>query len=82
MTKHKNEVFFKESYLMGHRAKYYAICIEFQERGRPHVHLFIWILNTPNIKNEAVYTEFIEKTNAPLPDHLKDPQLSELVTTF
>ena len=82
MTNHKNEVFFKKSYLMGHWAKYYAICIEFQERGSQHVHLFIWILNTPNIKNEAAYTEFIEKTiNTPLPDHLNDPKLPELVKT-
>ena len=61
---YKAEVFFKEIILGGPlgKTKYYAIRIEFQERGSPHVHLFIWIFNAPNIENEAAYIEFIEKT--------------------
>ena len=43
------------------KTKYYAICIEFQERGSPYVHPFIWIFNAPNIENEAAYIELIEK---------------------
>ena len=55
----------------------YAIRIEFQERGSPHVHTFIWIFNAPYIENEALYIEFIEKTiNPQLPNHLNDPELS------
>ena len=42
--------------------KYYAICIEFQKRGRPHVHSFIWLFNAPNIENEAAHIELTEKT--------------------
>ena len=42
--------------------KYCAIGIEFQERGSPHVCLFIWIFSVPNIQNEDTYIEFIEKT--------------------
>ena len=42
--------------------KYYAICIEFQERSSPHFHSFVWIFNAPNIQDEDVYIDFIEKT--------------------
>ena len=76
MAKHfqyKVEVFFKEIILDGllGKTKYYAIYIEFQEKGGPHFHWFIWIFNAPNIENESAYIEFIEKTiNAQLPDHL------------
>ena len=82
---HKVEVFFKEIILDGPlgKTKYYAIRIEFQERGSPHVHSFIWIFNAPNIQNETAYIEFIEKTiNAQLPDHLKESERFELVKTY
>ena len=82
---YKVEVFLKEIILDGslRKTKYYAIRIEFQERGSPHVHLFIWIFNAPNIENEAVYMEFIEKTiHGQLPDHLNDPELFELVKNY
>ena len=63
--------------------KYYAIRTEFQERGSPHVHLFIWIFNAPNIQNEVDYIGFIEKTiNTQLPDHSNDPELFELVKIY
>ena len=60
---YKVEVFFKEIILDGPygKTKYYAIRIEFQERGSPHVHYFIWIFNAPSIQNEADYIDFIEK---------------------
>ena len=62
------------------KTKYCAIRIEFQERGSPHVHSFIWIFNAPN---KTAYTKFIEKTiNAQLPDHLNNPELFELVKTY
>ena len=82
---YKVEVSFKKTILDGplRKTKYYAIRIEFQEIGSPHVHSFIWIFNAPNIQNETVYIEFIEKTiNAQLPDHLKGPELFELVKTY
>ena len=59
--------------------EYYAIRIEFQERGSPHAHSVIWILNAPNIENKAAYIKFIEKTIAQLPDYLNDPELFDLV---
>ena len=75
---YKAEVFFKEIILDGSlgKTRYYAIRIEFQERGSPHAHSFIFIFNAPNIQNEADYIEFIKKTiNAQLPDHSNDPGL-------
>ena len=82
---YKVEVFFEEIILDGHlrKTKYYTICIEFQERGSPYVHSFIWIFNAPNIENTAAYIEFIEKIiNAQLPDHLNDLELFDLLKTY
>ena len=65
------------------KTKYYAIGIEFQERGSPHVHSFIWVFNAPNIQNETAYIEFTEKKiNAQLSDRLKDPEFFELAKTY
>ena len=56
------------------KTKYYAVRIEFQKRGRPHVHSFIMILNAPDTQNEAAYFKFVEQTiNAQLPDTLHEP---------
>ena len=79
VTRHfqyKVKVFFKEIILDCplEKTKYCPIRTEFQERGKPHVHSFIWIFIAPNIQNQVAYIEFIEKTiNAQLPDHLNDP---------
>ena len=75
---YKVEVLFKVIIIDGPlgKTKYYAIRIEFQERGSPHVHSFIWILDPPSIQDEASYINFIEKTiNAQLPDPQNDPEL-------
>ena len=69
---YKVEPFFKEIVLDGPlgKTKYYAIRIEFQERGCPHVHSFIWIFNAPNIENDTAYIEFTEKkVNEQLPEY-------------
>ena len=82
---YKVEVFFEEIIIDGPlgKTKYYAIRIEFQEWGIPHVHSFIWIFNAPNIQNEAAYIKFIEQTiNGQLPDSVNDPELFELVKTY
>ena len=78
-------MFFEDIILDGSfgKTKYYAICIEFQERGSPHVHSFIWILDPTNVQDEAVYISFIEKTiNAQLPASQNDSELFELVKTY
>ena len=45
-------MFFKEVILDGPlgKTKYYALRNEFQERGNPHVHFFIWILDARKIE--------------------------------
>ena len=49
------EIFFKVIVLDGPLGKtsYYAIHIEFQVRGSPHIHSFIWILNAPKLSRET-----------------------------
>ena len=72
---YKVQVFFKEIKFDGLLGKtnYKAISTEFHERDSPHVHLFTWMFNTPNIENEAAYIEFIEEPmHAQLPDHLSN----------
>ena len=81
----KVEVFFKEiipdSPLV--KTKLYAIRIEFQEKGIPHVHSFIWIFSVPNIENKAAYIDFIEiAINAQSSDHLNDPEFFDLVKRY
>ena len=74
-SQHKVEVFLTEIILDGllGKTKYCAIRIEFQERGSPHVHSFIWTFSATNIQNEDAHIEFIEKTiNAHLQDHLNE----------
>ena len=65
------------------KTKYYAIRIEFQEKGSTHIHSFILIYDSPNFENEAPFIEFVAKTiNAELPGHLIDPELFERVNTY
>ena len=70
---YKVQVFFKELILDGPlgKTKYYALCIEFQERRSPHVHAFIWILEVPKIENKFAYLAFVENSISP---SLTDPQ--------
>ena len=58
---YKVEVFFKDIILDVPlvKTKYYAICIELQERDSPLACSFIWILDPPNIQDEAACISFI-----------------------
>ena len=59
------------------------IGIELQEKGSPHVYLFISIFDAPNIQNKDNYISCIEKTiNAQLSYHLNDPEQFKLVKTY
>ena len=54
MAKHfqyRVEVFFKEIVINGSLGKlsYYAIRVEFQFRGSPHIHSFLWIIGAPRL---------------------------------
>ena len=60
----------------------YIVRIEFEEIVSLHVHSYTWIINAPDIENEAAYIEFMDKTtNTQLPDLLNDAELFELVKT-
>ena len=79
------KVFFKEIVLDGPlgKTKYYALRIEFQERGSPHVHAFVWILDAPQISDGNEYKSFVERTiSALLPDPESQPELFELVKFY
>ena len=52
------------------KTKYYAIRVEFQVRGSPHIYSFIWILNAPKLTLENIqeYTSWVDgiiRTNLP-----------------
>ncbi|XP_066926174.1 uncharacterized protein [Clytia hemisphaerica] len=81
------EVFFKTIVLDGplDKTTYYAIRVEFQVRGSPHIHSFLWILNAPILTaaTKIEYTEFIDKIiKVSLPSQHEDPDLFDLVKTY
>ena len=80
-------MFFKEIVINGPLGpcKSFVIRIEFQVRGSPHVHSFLWIVNAPsltkNTKNE--YIQWVDNIiSAYLPNHVEEPKLFELVKTY
>ena len=81
------EVFFKEIIVNGPLGKvnYYAIRVEFQLRGSPHIHSFIWVINAPKLSKETKheYIIFIDKIiKASIPDPIRQPKLHKMVRTF
>ena len=80
------ENFFKEIVLDGPLGKtqYYAIRVEFQVRGSPHIHSFLWTKNSPVLTNEnkELYIRHVdEKISAALPDTNQN-EIFELVKTY
>ena len=64
---------------------YYALRIEFQMRGSPHLHALIWTSDCPRLtsENRQAYIEFIDKhVQAHLPNKDTEPLLHELVVTY
>ena len=57
------EIFFKEIIVNGPLGKvtYYAIRVEFQVRGSPHIHSFLWVLNAPVLDKDNIdaYVRFV-----------------------
>ena len=81
------EAFFTTIVLNGSLGKvtYHVMRIEFQVRGSPHVHCFLWVLNAPTLKlnNVQEYTEFVDSVvKATVPDKEQNPELFDLVTTY
>ena len=81
------ELFFKEIVVDGPlgKTKYYAIRVEFQVRGSPHVHCFLWVPNAPvsTSNNKEEYVDFVDQiVHAFLPDRNENPELHNLVKLY
>ena len=67
------------------KVKYHAIRVEFQVRGSPHVHGFLWIVN-PLVLSEDKKEDYISFVDgiirADLPDPASEPELYKLVKTY
>ena len=64
---------------------YYALRIEFQMRGSPHLHALIWTSDCPTLtsENREAYIEFVDKhVQAFLLNEQTEPELQELVKTY
>ena len=81
------EVLFKEIILDGPlgKVKCYAIRVEFQFRGSPHIHYFLWVVNAPVLSKDTKvgYIQFINHiVKADIPDEREKPELNKLVKTY
>ncbi len=83
------ETFFKEVLLANAnpigKIVYYALRIEFQMRGSPHLHALIWTSDCPELTRDTkdAYINYIDQhVQAYLPDKETDPQLYDLVKTY
>lgn len=81
------ETFFKDIIIDGPLGKvqYYAIRVEFQVRGSPHIHSLLWVVNAPvlNSQNKEEYITFIDNViKCDMPDINNDPELYKLVRTY
>ena len=64
---------------------HYALRIEFQMRGSPHLHALIWTSDCPKLTddNKQAYIDYIDKhVHAYLPSEKDDPELHNLVKTY
>ena len=83
---HRVEMFFKVVVIDGPlgKIKYHPIRIDFQARGSPHVHSFLWVHDAPNLNIDIIstYVNFSDGiVVAFLPDAVADPDLFGLVVT-
>ena len=81
------EVFFREVILISDplsNVKYYAIRVEFQVRGSPHIHSFLWVINEPATDQDpALYVEYLDSViSATFPSRDDDAELYKLVKTY
>ena len=80
------ENFFKEIVINGQLGKivYYAIRVEFQDRGSPHVHCLLWTNDAPklNADTKQQYIQHVDNAmSANIPD-ADNPTLRKLVKTY
>ena len=81
------ETFFKEIISDGPlgKVKYHAIRVEFQVRGSPHIHSFLWVPDAPILtsKNKEEYIAFMDGIiRCELPEKESEPELYEKVMTY
>ena len=81
------EVFFKEIAVDGPlgKTKNSAVCVEFQVRGSPHVHCFLWVANDPGLisNNKEEYITLVDQiVHAFVPDRNENPELHNLVNLY
>jgi len=81
------ESFFKQMIINGSLGKviHYAIRVEFQVRGSPHIHSLLWVENAPVLSNETKYeyTKFVDTAvKCQLPNKENDEELFDLVKTY
>ena len=81
------ETFFKDILIDGPigKTQFYAVRVEFQVRGSPHVHAFLWTKDVPTLASESkdAYIQHIDsKISAQLPAENVDSELNSLVKTF
>ncbi len=86
---HRVESFFTEVLLSQSnpvgKIIYYALRIEFQMRGSPHLHALIWTSDCPKLTsdNKDAYIKFIDNhVQGNLPDKNTEPELHKLVKTY
>ena len=60
---------------------YYALRIEFQMRGSPHLHALIWTSDCPELTNDTK-DAYIDYTDQHVQAYLPDPRLYDLVKTY
>lgn len=79
-----NEVLLSKANPIG-KIVYYALCIEFQMRGSPHLHALIWTSDCPYLTdgNKQAYIDYIDQhIQAYMPSEEDDPELHNLVKTY
>ena len=86
---HRVETFFSEVLLSNinpiGKISSYALRIEFQMRGSPHLHALIWTSDCPKLTSESkdAYVEYIDKhVQANLPDENDEPELYEMIKMY
>ena len=79
------EVFFQDIIGPLGKMKYNAIRVEFQLRGSPHIHSFIWIIDALILTKETkdIYIKFVENIiKVCIPDPETHPELFKFVRTY
>ena len=80
------ESFFKHILIDGPLGKtqYYATRVEFQVRGSPHIHCFLWTKDVPlmNGDKEAYIQHIDSKISAVLPSESENKKMFDLVRVF